>query len=98
MGNCCLLGYFVLLDFQMELKYIVVTDEKGEEKGIVFEKSLTHRSIASCHSASRGPRVISAGFCSITPDGVKAYGESESLGRLQSRPEDSEVLRKMFGL
>jgi hypothetical protein len=75
------------------MKYIMVTDEKGVECPILFPDSLTHRQIASCHSATRGPRVISAGFYTVNDDNVgTAYGESETLGRLGARPEDSLII------
>lgn len=78
-----------------ELKYIVVSDYEGIERAIVFDPKIVHRDVAKIHSASHGPRVISAGFCTLFPE-VRAYGESESL-RLESRPvEDTGILAAML--
>lgn len=86
-----------LYSLPVELKYIVVRNHTDQETAIVFEKSLMHRDVASLHSASRGPWVVSAGFCTRTSTGeIKTYGESESLGRLQSRPQDAEIVGRMF--
>lgn len=78
-----------------ELKYIVVSDREHVERAIVFDPKLIHRDVAKIHSASHGPRVISAGFCLLFPE-AKAYGMSESL-HLESRPvEDTAILVAML--
>jgi len=87
----------------MELKYIIVAEAtgpntNGEERAIVFDPKLIHRDVARCHSASNGPRIKSAGFCTILPT-VTAYGESESLRGMKSRPEDAAIIQKsLFGV
>jgi hypothetical protein len=76
-----------------ELKYIIVRTDTGEHP-IVFPKEVMHRDVARIHSATNGPWVVSAGFCRINSDSVKAYGESESLRGMKSRPQDSEILEE----
>jgi hypothetical protein len=87
----------------MELKYIIVAeatgpDTNGEERAIVFDPKLIHRDVARIHSATNGPRLISAGFCDLLPR-VIAYGESESLRGKKSRGDvDAAIIQKsLFG-
>lgn len=70
------------------MKYIIVDDDHLEV-GIIFPNCISHDNVRT-----RG-LVVSAGFCSIGEDDVVAYGHSVSL-RLESRPQDSEVLTRCF--
>lgn len=82
----------------MELKYIIIRNREGHECGIVFDKKIIHRDVARLHSASNGPWVVSAGFCSpgYPGEATTAYGEGESLGGMKSRPEDASILHELF--
>ena len=78
----------------MKSKYIIVEDH-GLEVPIVFCPLLQHKDVAKPYS-----KVISAGFCSVHKDindvtNWKCWGESISL-KLDSRPEDEEVLTKLL--
>lgn len=88
----------------LDLKYIIVhpsirgtnNQPDGPPVAILFPKQnkITHRDVASLHSASRHP-VRGAGFCRISPNGtdwtVEVYGRSETLER-ESKPEDAEAI------
>ncbi len=78
-------------------KYIIVRDTHfggTTEHAIVFPESLIHKYVARCHRVG-GLVVVSAGVCTVDNDDVTSYGFSDSLG-IGSRPEDNDVLRKMF--
>lgn len=77
----------------MELKYIIVKESDGTECAIMFDKLLTHRAVAACHSAMHGPRVVAAGFCSLARP-VVVYGKSESLNGLASREQDAAIIER----
>jgi hypothetical protein len=80
-----------------EMKYVVVESEAGEQL-FTFPKNISHSAFAETlnhirHENGRAWRrvhkePISAGFV----QGGHCYGESETL-KLQSRPEDTELLR-----
>lgn len=93
----------------LELKYIIVqpchpgtnNQPDGPPVAILFPKQnkITHRDVASLHSASKRP-VRGAGFCRITPlpDNdwkVEVHGYSETLER-GPNPEDAETIRFML--
>ncbi len=87
----------------MEFKYLILKDRLDVEYPVIWPKSLdeidwrsgvSHKEMASVHRAS-GVRVVSAGFCTIHPT-ITAGGVSESL-RMNSRPEDSDIISKFFG-
>jgi len=76
------------------MKYITVKDRNDEEHAIVFPDKIIHKDVARIHSVS-GVRVISAGFCTLNPP--SAWGESESLNGMSSRPEDASIIAADFG-
>lgn len=72
------------------LKYIRI---KGGISGS-FPAILVFPSFLSHAEAAAGREVISAGF--VNENVWECYGRSDSLG-LDSRPEDTALLRAMFG-
>lgn len=84
------------------MKYICIEDDDGKPEIIVFSNSINHdvmaESVERMKNQTHGnwERVIrspvSAGF--VTSDS-KCHGRSESLG-LDSRPEDTSILRDQF--
>lgn len=74
-----------------DLKYIIIRDNAlSVEYPILFPRQLIHRLVASFAVNN----VVSAGFCDVD-DGYSAYGFSESLG-VESRPEDTDIIRRFF--
>ena len=73
----------------MKLKYVIVDAGFGCESAIVFPETLTHADVAAFYSG----RVVSAGFCTISPQEgyVDAYGESISLN-IKSRQQDGDII------
>jgi hypothetical protein len=84
------------------MKYIIVEQEIEGFRfphAIVFSAKISHRDVARIHSASRGPWVVSAGFCQQydADKTFRVWGESESLGGLSHRPEDAQIIfRSLF--
>lgn len=91
-----------------EMKYIVTQRETeltnvNIEEIFIFPKSVNHDCFAEVagrikdqtygnwHRVYR--EVISAGFT----DGVKCYGESESLGIKSRKDEDTQLLKSVWG-
>lgn len=85
------------------MKYVIFEtkhfDLPPEEIPIVFPEDFVHADIASgarwlFNSDEAEP--VAAGFCRFpTAGGVKAEGNSESLG-IKSRPEDADVIAKYY--
>lgn len=81
------------------VKYICTEDEEGKQEIFPFSRTIDHdcmaRQIEQIRTSMFGNfdyiirRPISAGFIK----GRKCYGRSETLN-LDSRPEDSDLLRK----
>ena len=81
------------------MKYIVTTNENGEEEIFIFPCSVNHdvmaEAVASMRNQTHGNwrrvhrETISAGFV----EAGMCLGKSESLG-LSSRPQDSNLLPK----
>ncbi len=61
------------------------------------EGSLAHAAMDSRVGQDRDSPV-SAGFIAYGDDGPHAHGYSHSMGRLKSRPEDSEIIAKYLGM
>lgn len=76
------------------MKYLIVRDQQEKEHAIIFPEELVHADIARVHRATN-LRVVSAGFCTIG-DQVSAWGESESLRGMKSRPEDLAIIASRF--
>ncbi len=82
------------------MKYIVTTQENGEEEIFIFPKSINHdcmaeaiqgirnQSFGNWRRVSREP--VSAGFI----ENGKCFGQSETL-RLDSRDEDINLLQQI---
>lgn len=75
----------------MEAKYIMI----DRRKPVVFSPAIEHKDEAN------GRKVTSAGFCRIELTGagivVTCWGESNSLGGLQSKPEiDARMIKMML--
>lgn len=79
------------------MKYLVVRDQEEKEYAIIFPNEVVHKIVARLHRAS-DVRVVSAGFCEwlSAAERWNVWGESESLGGMNSRPEDAEVLLRSF--
>jgi len=72
-----------------EMKHVLVTCGSPDLIPVIFPHDLMHRRVA-CGSG----RPVSAGFCTIEPDGmVIAYGGSESLD-LESQPGDADIIQR----
>jgi hypothetical protein len=72
-------------------KYVVV-NVNGAETAIIFPEWMAH-------SAFRHMGVISAGFFYVPDEfnGIECFGNSESLGGLESRPEeDTKLIKAML--
>lgn len=78
----------------MKAKYIIF----GYDFPMIFNDPITHKAAASCY-CSREP-VTSAGFCAIQNDEsglrVSVWGKSVSLGDMPSKPEDADVIARLF--
>lgn len=75
------------------MKYIMLENDEGHKLPVLFGDAFVHAHMAK-YSAdlarrSLGKRydVSSAGFVSVTRDGIATFGESESLG-IKSNPID----------
>ncbi len=76
----------------MKSKYIIL-EQSGMEIPVVFSRFLQHEDLA----VALKHRVCSAGFCELGPAGKWiAGGESVSL-KLNSRPQDAEILNAHLG-
>lgn len=75
------------------MKYIMFESDEGHKIPVLFGESLVHAHMAeysiTLARRSLGKRftVASAGFVSVTRDGIATHGESESLG-IKSNPID----------
>lgn len=78
----------------MELKYVVVRDEYGDEWAILFPGFLIHKEVAHVFQA-RGV-AVSAGFYEVGKNGATVYGKSESLN-LVPRQIDEALIEKTLG-
>jgi hypothetical protein len=77
------------------MKYIIVKNQFENENAIVFCDNIIHKHVSRIHCVS-DERVVSAGFFVLDQNNVAtAYGRSDSLD-MESRPEDSEIISKMF--
>jgi hypothetical protein len=76
----------------MQAKYIIF----GEDFPMIFNDPITHKAAAGSYHEP----VTSAGFCSIqtTKNGlsVSVWGKSVSLGDIESKPEDADVIATLF--
>lgn len=61
------------------------------------DTDLYHAHIGMTANRATNPGILSAGFCTFEPRGVKCFGKSESLG-IGSAPGDAEALARQFGL
>ena len=88
-----------------ETKYIVYTTHLGGEVMIVFPSVVNHIDVA--RRLCGRDAVVSAGFLDIgvasddegvayTAPNFHCYGESESLGGIKSRDEDSTLARQQL--
>lgn len=73
------------------MKYVIVTDNQGEESPILFPECIPHY----CAVNNLRTVVVSAGFCWKEDGKWIASGMSESLHK-NSRPEDSELIQRYF--
>lgn len=74
----------------MNLKYIVIKNEWGEEVPVIFPEALKHTDIKGDNI------VISAGFCQLNDGDPCCFGESLSLS-IKARPDtDAELMRDFF--
>lgn len=79
----------------MTPKYVVIRHpEPIGETLYIFPETITHASFARQKAPERC--IISAGFVGLRDDEICCYGNSESLG-LESRPEDTDLIKIMFG-
>lgn len=75
------------------MKYIMLESDEGHKIPVLFGESLVHAHMAkyTIHLARETLKqrfiVASAGFVSVTRDGIATHGESESLG-IKSNPID----------
>jgi len=83
-----------------EMKYIVVNTGLYGECPIIFDKLLSHTSIAGSWTAVKINAVVSAGFLSVyEKDGkivVGCYGKSDTL-KIKAREEiDSALIQRQL--
>ena len=75
-------------------KYIIVTNDYGIITPVIFPDIIEHTRMATLI----GGKIIGAGFCFITPEGIySVYGDSVSL-ELESKPDDATMLNKYLGV
>ena len=79
----------------MTTKYIVIDYPEKGEAIIIFPEMLVHRHVAR-DNAHMGCKTISAGFVTLRDGEFICHGKSESLG-IKSRPEDADLVNRMFG-
>jgi len=76
----------------MKLKYLIFDNNFA----MLFADPITHRSAAKSYHQ----KVTGAGFCSIEFNAnklnVSVWGESFSLGGMESKPEDADVIASLF--
>lgn len=78
------------METMKKMKYIIVKDEFGIKKAVLFPESIPH---ATFRRTFR--EIVSAGFVRFLDDGYMPYGESISLN-LVSIPEDTEIINNSF--
>lgn len=75
------------------MKYIMLENDEGHKIPVLFGEAFVHAFMARHATNLAGKQfskryaVASAGFVSITRDGIATFGESESLG-IKSNPVD----------
>jgi hypothetical protein len=77
------------------MKYVIlIAKANGLVCPIVFDENITHRDVAVGAARASGPhRIVSAGFVHHRHGEWVCGGDSESLGGMKSRDEDSLILR-----
>jgi hypothetical protein len=68
------------------MKYIIV-NQHDLEMAILFDEIISHDFVAA------GRKVVSAGMVTLQDGKPSAYGSSFTL-RLNSRPQDSEIIKQ----
>lgn len=74
-------------------KYVVIKDSHGEESMYIFDGQHQHKWFADKMTGT----VVSAGFLAIRSGRVICTGLSTTLD-MESRPQDVDMAKKMFGL
>jgi hypothetical protein len=75
------------------MKYIIV-DHDGIEQAYFCVAPVTHSDLAAAWRREPA-RVVSAGFCEFTPEGVRTFGYSVSL-RMGPRAVDAGIIRAFY--
>ena len=75
----------------MKMKYVIFS-MNGIEVPVIFT-GLTAHSYMTEKLSDWKP--VSAGFVSLTEDGLIAYGDSVTLG-ISSREEDTQIINRFF--
>jgi len=79
----------------MRTKYIIVAGHNGIWMPIVFSEFMVHADVARAMRKSIG-EVVSAGFCNMTPDGWRTYGESISLNLPSRGAIDDKIFEALL--
>jgi hypothetical protein len=74
-------------------KYVIIKDSHGIESMYIFDGQHQHK----WFSDKMNGTVVSAGFIVIRASHIICTGESLTLG-IGSRPQDTDIAKKMFGL